>query len=684
LNDSQLTPKAGQKTAFISDNYSAILEMIATGKPTSNIYNAIALMYEERHSGMRCSLLELKGERLIHGGAPSLPKEYCDAVNGLKIGPNVGSCGTSTYTGKRVLVESIETDAKWESIKNFALPHGLRCCWSEPIKNSKGKILGAFGMYYNYPALPDSDELIDLVSAARLAGIIMERDQREIELRQSEHKYRTLVENLPQRFFMKDKNFSFVTCSNNFAEDLSIVPEKIVGTTDNDYFPQHLAEKYRQEDHRVMQSGVTEEFIETILINGNERVSQTVKTPIIDEEGNVDGVLGITWDITEHKLLEEKFLQAQKMESVGTLVGGVAHEFNNTLAGITGRLFLAKAGVKNNPEVLRHLDIISKLSFRAAEIIKQLLAFSRKSPVQLKPFDLTGFIRETYNFNKLSIPENIRLETNFSLSALPICGDTSQIQQVLMNLLNNAKDAVNEVDKPFIKLSLEPYVADESFIQSHPDLATIEFAHLIVEDNGHGISEEEKNKLFDPFYTTKEVGKGTGLGLAMVYGAVQMHKGIIEVESEVNKGTCMHIYLPLSNTDYEGEQKQGRSLELGTGESILLVDDEPVLRELGRELLESLGYTVLDASNGVEAVDVYTANKDQIALILMDVVMPEMGGVDAALAIKKLNDKVKMIFSTGYDGKDVLNDDILRWAKVISKPYGVDDLSLLIKETLSN
>ncbi|NEZ61362.1 EAL domain-containing protein [Leptolyngbyaceae cyanobacterium CCMR0082] len=173
-----------KKTEVFDDKNAEILEMIATGKPASEIYPEIALMYEARHPGLRCSMLELQDDRLMHGGAPSLPKEYCDAVHGLKNGPNVGSCGTSTYTGKRVLVENIETDPKWAEIKHVALPHGMRCCWSEPIKNSSGMVLGAFGMYYDYPALPNEEESNDLKSAARLAGIVMERDQAQKRIRE--------------------------------------------------------------------------------------------------------------------------------------------------------------------------------------------------------------------------------------------------------------------------------------------------------------------------------------------------------------------------------------------------------------------------------------------------------------------------------------------------------------------
>ena len=182
-----------KKAESFDERSAEILEMIAIGRPASQIYDAIALMYEERHPGLRCSMLELHKNKLLHGGAPSLPKEYCEAVNGLEYGPEVGSCGTSTYTGKRVIVENIETDPKWAKIKHVALPHGMRCCWSEPIKNSSGRVLGAFGMYHDYPASPNEAESADLKSAARLAGIIMERVHSEKELNQHRQKLEELV-----------------------------------------------------------------------------------------------------------------------------------------------------------------------------------------------------------------------------------------------------------------------------------------------------------------------------------------------------------------------------------------------------------------------------------------------------------------------------------------------------------
>lgn len=211
-----------QKKAEIFDRqHTRILEMIAKGYPASEIYDEIARMYEERHPGMRCSLLELEGDTLLHGGAPSMPKEYCDAVHGLKNGPEIGSCGTSTYTGKRVLVENIETDPKWANLKSYALPHGMRCCWSEPIKNSSGEVLGAFGMYYDHPALPNDEESSDLISAARLAGIIMEREQNLKKIRHLAYKdqltglfsraqFYISIDKLIKRSAQRNKQFSLL------------------------------------------------------------------------------------------------------------------------------------------------------------------------------------------------------------------------------------------------------------------------------------------------------------------------------------------------------------------------------------------------------------------------------------------------------------------------------------------
>lgn len=387
----------------------------------------------------------------------------------------------------------------------------------------------------------------------------------------------------------------------------------------------------------------------------------------------------------EVKRSEEIIRQSQKMESVGILVGGIAHEFKNTLAGIVGRLYLAKSSAVNNPEVIRHIDVISTLSDRATKMIQQLLTFARKGPVEMRTFDLVSFTKETFKLHKFSIPESIKVETLFTQYSLPINGDPTQIQQILVNLLNNARDALDGITKPYIVVNIELFETNVPFRSAHPDHQDQQYAHLSVEDNGHGISEKDKALIFDPFFTTKEVGKGTGLGLAMAYGAIQTHHGIIEVDSDPGKGTAIHIYLPLTSEAIAIDEQQQESLPAhGRGECILFVDDEAELRETGREVLKALGYTFLEASNGSEAIETYVANEDSIALTIMDVVMPEMGGVAAASAIKEHNRDAKIVFCTGYDQGDVLDDEDLNEGPVMSKPYSIDTLSRIIREQLSD
>jgi len=560
-----------QRDLFIRQTAN-ILEMVATGKQASKIYDAIALMYEGRHPGMRCSMLMLRGDKLIHGGAPSLPPEYCSAVNGLQNGPNIGSCGTSTFTGKRVLVEDIATDPKWTSLKEIALPHGLRSCWSEPIKDSGGTALGAFGMYYDHPALPNREELSDLESAARLAGIVMERERQETALRQS----------------------------------------------------------------------------------------------------------------------EQQFYQAQKMDALGTLVGGIAHNFNNTLAGMTGNLYLARKMVQENPAALEKLASVERLSFRAADMIQQLLTFARKGMVNMKEMPFTPFVRDVLQFLRSTVPENIMMQEDLCTYDLPIMGDATQIHQALMNLINNACDAVAWVDGPCVTFRLEAFHADDAFIDMHPYFSAEHYAHLSVEDNGCGIPEDQIEHIFEPFFTTKEVGKGTGLGLSMVYGALKTHHGFTEVESIWGRGTTFHLYIPL--LEFKGivakpPLAEAEGIEQGQGETILLADDEEQVREIMAKVVESFGYRVIQVRNGLQAMEAFKVRQSEqggeIALAMLDVVMPHLGGIPLAERLREINPAIPVIFMTGYDSAQVFGGrEQLENSTILTKPVQFDALCQSIRKLL--
>jgi len=385
--------------------------------------------------------------------------------------------------------------------------------------------------------------------------------------------------------------------------------------------------------------------------------------------------------IASMKQSEMKFEHVQRMESLGTLVGGIAHDFNNMLSGITANLYLAQRYMQSE-DGKKRLDKISDLSMHAADMIKQLLTFARKDAAEMKPFDLNVFIREAFKLATVSISEHIVCRSELPRGKVIINGNATQIQQMLMNLMNNARDALSGVDGPTISVSLSTMVADKNFCDRFLNAEQRPYAVLSVKDNGMGISEDQAKSIFDPFFTTKEVGKGTGLGLAMIYGAIQSHQGLINVDSSIGSGTCFNLYFPL--VDEEGAKgnliKQSKVVT-GAGETILLVDDDLDLCECNSELLKTMGYDVLIANNGMEACQMY--QRHDVALIIMDVVMPVLGGVAASQRIRKFDPDARIVFATGYDKMNEMTSELVTdWQNVLHKPFDLNDLSCAIRNQL--
>jgi len=403
-------------------------------------------------------------------------------------------------------------------------------------------------------------------------------------------------------------------------------------------------------------------------------------SPIRDESGETTHYVGIQLNLMEHETLEKQFHQAQKMEAIGTLVGGIAHDFNNILAGMTGNLYLAKKRVRDLPEVTLKLNSVEELALRASAMIGQLLTFARKGQVSMQPMPLSPFIKETLKFLRTAVPENINIQQNICSKPVLILGDGTQLHQVLMNLVNNARDALEGRDSPSIAISLDLFQPDDAFIEKHVYFKHGDYAHLSVVDNGCGVPEAQVAHLFEPFFTTKEEGKGTGLGLAMVFGAVKSHQGFIEVDSSEGVGTHFDIYLPIhqAQADVVISNEEQEAVE-GHGELILLVDDQEQIISTGKEVLESLGYRVITAINGKQAIATFESQQDEIKLVILDVIMPEMGGHDAAEQIRQISPNVNVIFSTGYD-KNTQQD--LKHEIVLSKPFSIVEMSHLIQNNL--
>lgn len=410
-------------------------------------------------------------------------------------------------------------------------------------------------------------------------------------------------------------------------------------------------------------------------------ISPISSTP--DNAARYSHFVATQYDLSRLEDVERQLFQSQKMEAIGTLAGGIAHDFNNMLAGMTGYLYLAKAHSNENHEVIEKLDNVENIAFRAADMIQQLLTFARKDMVTIKQMYLNAFIKETFKLLRMSVPENIELHQHICNEVLQINGDPTQLHQVLINLINNARDAVEGQDAPVITIRLEAWHPDEAFMDSHPHFDDKPYAHLSVEDNGRGIAEHQIEHIFEPFFTTKEQGKGTGLGLSMTFGAIKTHHGFVEVESVEGRGTTIHLYIPLLPQAEELVEVpvQEKEISSGHGELILLVDDDPGIIKTGKKVLESLGYQVLTAADGNEAISLFQKYPGQIDLCILDVVMPVMGGDKAAQVIRQIDPHTKIIFSTGYD-RSLL--DGMEEETIFAKPYRIKEMSSLIRKQLDS
>lgn len=410
-------------------------------------------------------------------------------------------------------------------------------------------------------------------------------------------------------------------------------------------------------------------------------------SPIIDDEDKLTHLIVAQQDISELEQLEEQFYQSQKMESIGNLVGGIAHDFNNILAGMTGKLYLARKKVKELPEeALRNITDAEDLGFKAASMIQQLLTFARRDTVKMDNIDLVLAIKEAFRLGRIAMPENIQIDLNAFEGSLPIQGDTVQTHQILINLINNAIHAVEGRKDAHVSVSVSPFHADDAFIENNPDLKVRELAKLSVEDNGVGISKENIKHVFEPFYTTKGVGKGTGLGLSMIYGAIQRQGGVINIESELGAGCRIDIYFPIIEALTNDKSIAIKNeLYQGDGETVLIVDDDVDVLETHCSILKELGYTVVRATDGVEAVEYASKHAKEISLVMMDVVMPNKGGVEAAGEIRAIAPHVPIIFMTGYDKEQaLLKKANQKDCVIMSKPVPIEELALHLYQLIKN
>jgi two-component system, cell cycle sensor histidine kinase and response regulator CckA len=399
-------------------------------------------------------------------------------------------------------------------------------------------------------------------------------------------------------------------------------------------------------------------------------------------EGKPLLILGSAQDITERKRLEEQLHHAQKMESIGTLAGGIAHDFNNLLTAIIGNAQLGLAHMTDDNPVKERLIEIEKAGKRAGELTRQLLVFSRRQKIERRLININDTIGDFLKMLHRIIGEDVEVRFLTDASLPMVLIDPGQIEQVIMNLAVNARDAM--AGGGLLIIEIHTVTLDEAYCQEHAFVSPGQYVQIVLSDTGSGIDAETQQRIFEPFFTTKGVGKGTGLGLATVYGIVKQHDGFIQVYSEVGHGTTFKIYLPVSTEGVEEELSEAPARPVGGRETILVVEDEAGLRRLAKQILSGLGYTVLTAEDGERAMEVYKATQEQIDLLLVDVIMPRMGGREVYERLQEMGSTTPIIFMTGYSTEMFQSNFIGdKGAALIQKPYTVSSLGQKVRQVLN-
>jgi PAS domain S-box-containing protein len=557
----------------------------------------------------------------------------------------------------------------------------IRAWISVPLR-SKEEIIGVIQLASSSEDHLSSANISLMTAVASHMAIALENARLYEQMRASEEKHRSIFENVTVGLYQSSPKGKILTANPSLVRLLGFdsLDELLATDISHDlYVDPADREKALEILHRTGWLESTE--LRLRRKDGREITVLESARAVADAGGRVLYYEGTLMDITEKKALEYQLLQAQKMESIGTLAGGIAHDFNNLLTGILGYASLMLNQSKPGDPHHQGLMVIEQSARRAAELTEKLLAFSRHRMTQLKPTDLNAVVDETLTLLRRSLGSSIEIEVKKETTWAVIEADATQIQQVLMNLCINARDAMPGGGS--LRIETANAVLSETdccgrLAEAQPGTYVV----MRVRDTGTGIASQNLPLIFDPFFSTKEINKGTGLGLSTAYGIIKSHRGFIQVESQLGQGTEFSVYLPATQKSLPvpppvpARAAQGR-------ETILVVDDETIVRQLAKAILERKGYTVLTAEDGLEALQIYEQQGDNIDLIILDLTMPRMNGRACYQELRKANPNINVILSSGYSAdeavQDLLDEGTLGF---IQKPYRVEDLTRAVSEKL--
>lgn len=523
-------------------------------------------------------------------------------------------------------------------------------------------------------------------NVVKLYGLMVnvtEHIQRESELVASKQLYHDLIENANDIIYTHDMEGRITSINSAGIRVMGLTREEILGINVYEALTPESIKKAQEMLNRKLDGEDKTVYEVEINIKNNQRATLEISTKIIYENNKPVGVQGIARDVTERKHLQIQLHQAQKMETVGQLAGGIAHDFNNLLTVIFGKTDLALMQLKDSSGQLRNdIEEIRTAAEKAADMTQQILAFSRKQSMQPRILNLNETISGMSKILKRLIDEDVEMETKLHTDLGCVQADPSQIEQVIMNLAINARDSMPKGGK--LTIETNNIVLDEAFVRQNLNAREGKYVMLTVSDNGSGMSDEVLKHVFEPFFTTKETGKGTGLGLATVYGIVKQSGGFIGVYSEEGLGTTFKVYLPQAKETTGTTLPEQTSQDLFRGdETILLVEDDDSIRAMVREMLEIIGYHVVEASNGLKALEIVQSTSEPIDLLITDVVMPGISGHQLAEELTAQKEEMEVLYMTGYSEEAIVRHGLLKQGlNFIQKPFTFESLAFKVRDLL--
>jgi two-component system cell cycle sensor histidine kinase/response regulator CckA len=503
-------------------------------------------------------------------------------------------------------------------------------------------------------------------------------------IKETEKKYRSLFEEVKDVVFSADLNGQLLDINPAGLELLEFSSEKEALETNlkDTIFSEKTA--YDTFCAKLKKDGYVRNYELSLMNRKGKEVNVILTANVIrNTAGTITAYRGIMKDITEQRALQRQLIQAQKMESIGTLAGGVAHDFNNIMTAILGYASIMKMNITDDHPFSNYLNTIESSANRAAQLTNQLLAFARAGKHNVKVFNINTIVKETVDLIKETFNRSINIESSLGEELPFIEGDANQIQQIIMNLCVNARDAMP--DGGMLTVRTDAARITRRYVESHLGAKKGDYVRLTVSDTGVGIDERIIGRIFDPFFTTKGPGEGTGLGLSVVYGVVKNHGGYIDARSKLGEGSIFEIFFPVARGVRAEEKEEEREPPTGKHEMILIIDDEETVRSLAKEILEKYGYRTLLASDGEEGVALFRKNRSKVKLVIIDMIMPKLNGLETYQVITKIDPDAKAVLSTGYDHSERVKEILDSGVKgFIKKPYNVRELLSQVRNVLDS